>query len=586
MTFRTFALVSLSALVALLLLACAEERPDPPVTRHFDLEALEIAVRFDDPTPGVVMNLANQYLATERDHDGHVYFCERARKVPSRPLFTALCGVFQARTAAQIPLLRRVAWVQDALAKLDHAAERDGLSRYLRGVTCAALPARFERARQAEADLRWVLDHAQAFPAGLLRGAHHALRVARGEARADEPVFVTTFSVSAKDGFRFVRPELLEPTPGVFVARGYDFADIAFVVTADGAVAIDAGTSERNAAAALAAFRKVSSAPIRTLLLTHAHWDHVGGVRSLAAGGAEIIAQAGFSAELARAAAGPGTFRFFFGDDTPTLLDVHPHRLISEHESLVIGGTRFELYPARGGETEDALVIDLPERGVTFVGDAFMPYFGAPLLGEGSIEGLLATIELVRSLHPALLVHGHPPLTDNFPLAVLPALEEALRALYRDTLTALHRGRPLAEALSANLMPASLAHHPDAVLPYLLMRENLVKRLYQQRTGYWQTDGEGVEVFSRAEQATALDLVAGGSADALNRAVVTLVERGDSALALRVADLALARHPSHADLVAGRNRALTGLRLKNQFNPFKFIVYSELQGAELSSPPR
>jgi hypothetical protein len=277
MMFRKPTLVVLfSALLALLLLSCAGEPPGTPLTRNLDLEALEVAVRFEGPTPVVVMNLANQYLATGRNREGHTYFCERSRSVPGRVLFTALCGVFQARSAAQVPLLRRVAWVEDALAKLDRAAEKDGLSRYLRGVTCAALPARFERARQAEADLRWVIDHAQAFPAGLLRGAHQALRVARGEARPDEPVFVTTFSVSAKEGFRFVRPELLEPVPGVFVARGYDFADIAFVVTDDGVVAIDAGTSERNAAAALAAFRKVSVAPIRSVLLTHAHWDHIG----------------------------------------------------------------------------------------------------------------------------------------------------------------------------------------------------------------------------------------------------------------------------------------------------------------------
>jgi glyoxylase-like metal-dependent hydrolase (beta-lactamase superfamily II) len=587
MTFRRPALFLLSlALLMLLPLGCTKQPSGPPLTRNLDLEALELAVRFDEPTPIVVMNLANQYLATGRDREGHAYFCERARKVPDRSLFAALCGVFQARMAAQVPLLKRVAWVEDALVKLDHAAERDGLSRYLRGVTCAALPARFERAHQAEADLKWVMSNARAFPAGLLRGAEHALRVARGEARADEAVFVTTFSVTAKDGFRFVGPELVEPVPGIFVARGYDFADIAFVVTADGVVAIDAGTSERNALSALAAFRKVSSAPIRTVILTHAHWDHVGGVRTLAAGGAEIVAQAAFAAELARAAAAPATFRYFFGEDTPATLDVHPHRLIAKHELLVIGGTRFDLYPASGGETEDALVIDLPERGVTFVGDAFMPYFGAPLLGEGSVEGLLATIQLVRSLHPTLLVHGHPPLNDTFPMSVLPALEDALRALYRDTLTALRAGRPLADALRTNLMPAALARHPDAVLPYLLMRENLVKRVYQQRTGYWQTDGEGIEVFSRGEQAAALDLVAGGSADALNRAVSTLVDRGDFALALRTADLALTRHPSNAELAASRSRALTGLRLKNQFNPFKFIVYSELSGAELPLPPR
>src|SRR5688572_27555719 len=104
---------------------CARSPLAPAFTRNLDLEALEIAVRFDNPTPVVVMNLANQYLATARDREGHSFFCERSRVVPERALFSALCGVFQARTAAEVPLLRRVAWVEAALAKLDAAAARD-----------------------------------------------------------------------------------------------------------------------------------------------------------------------------------------------------------------------------------------------------------------------------------------------------------------------------------------------------------------------------------------------------------------------------------------------------------------------------
>src|SRR5262245_10252544 len=112
-------------LVLLFSLGCAHAPPGPPLTKNLDLAALEIAVRFERPSPIVVMNLANQYLATGRDREGHTYFCERSQAVPGRALFTALCGVFQARTAAEIPLLRRVAWVEEALVKLDHAAERD-----------------------------------------------------------------------------------------------------------------------------------------------------------------------------------------------------------------------------------------------------------------------------------------------------------------------------------------------------------------------------------------------------------------------------------------------------------------------------
>ena len=77
-------------------------------------------------------------------------------------------------------------------------------------------------------------------------------------------------------------------------------------------------------------------------------------------------------------------------------------------------------------------------------------------------------------------------------------------------MSALREGAPLAEALGRNLVPAELEPYPDVVPAFLLMRENAIKRLYHQHTGYWKVDGEGIEVFGRKEEAAALDLVAGG----------------------------------------------------------------------------
>jgi hypothetical protein len=52
---------------------------------------------------------------------------------------------------------------------------------------------------------------------------------------------------------------------------------------------------------------------------------------------------------------------------------------------LTVGGTRFGLYPARGGETADALLVQLLDRGVLFVGDAFTPYLGAAICARHSV---------------------------------------------------------------------------------------------------------------------------------------------------------------------------------------------------------
>ena len=78
-----------------------------------------------------------------------------------------------------------------------------------------------------------------------------------------------------------------------------------------------------------------------------------------------------------------------------------------------------------------------PTSGSCSSGMAFMPYLGAPFAAEGSVEGLLDTIRLLRSLKPKLLIHGHTPLTENFTAAVLEPLEIGIRALQRDTMNAL-----------------------------------------------------------------------------------------------------------------------------------------------------
>src|SRR5207244_7894319 len=121
------------------------------------------------------------------------------------------------------------------------------------------------------------------------------------------------------------------------------------------------------------------------------------------------------------------TFRYFFGGDAPRRYELKPDHLMSDRETLSIGGRELVLHPVRGAETSDALLIHLPASGVLFVGDTFMPFIGAPFLPEGSPEALFENIALIRSLAPRLLIHGHPPLTELFTIEALPGVESAMR---------------------------------------------------------------------------------------------------------------------------------------------------------------
>ena len=576
---------------------------DRPIMPDLELEALKEAVRWPKADVTAVMALTGRLTAGRRDAEGLAYFRERAASEPGRGLFLALEGVFQARQAGDVSLFRRVAWVNDAVAKLDRAvALEPGLPRYLRGVVLAGLPARFGKAQAAVEDLTWMLDNKERFPVGLRRGAYYGLAQAyttlgrepdarqalarSGASRLDttQPVFSADFSLSARDGFRFRPPRLVELAPGVHVAQGFDFGDIGFVSTDEGIVAIDAGTTDETARAALQALRRVTSRPITHVILTHAHWDHIGGLGALLESNPRVIAQAAFDKELGLVNGTGVPFRYFFGAaGSGRRYEVRPHHLVRERETLTVGGTRFVLYPAHGGETTDALLIHVPDRGALFVGDAFMPYLGAPFVAEGSAEGLFETIALIRTLQPRVLVHGHPPLTDIYTVDVLPAIEPALRGLHQRARAGIGEGRTLVDVLHDNILPASLREHPTAVLPYLVMRDNFVKRVYHQSTGYWKPDGEGMEVLTPAEWAAALDLLGGHREDAFVRTVRGLAERGDDALALKLAQLGLVRYPSSEALATWRRRALDNMRLRHQgMNPFKFIIYSEWAGAELS----
>src|SRR5262249_61180142 len=354
----------------------------------------------------------------------------------------------------------------------DRAVPLDpGLPRYLRGIVLAGLPPRFGKAQAAVEDLTWMLDNKGRFPPGLQRAAHYGLaqayttlgheREARealarsGASRLDtaQPVFNADFALSERDGFRFRPPRLVELAPGVHVAQGFDFGDLSFISTDEGIGAIDAGTTEETARAALQALRRVTSRPISHLILTHAHWDHIGGLGTLLESNPQVIAQGAFADELRLVNSTGVPFRYFFGTaSSGRRYDARPNHLVREPETLTVGGTKFVLYPARGGETADALLIHLPDRGVLVVGDAVMPYLGAPFVAEGSAEGLFETIALIRSLQPRLVVHGHPPLTDIYTVAALPSIEAALQALYQRVRTGVREGRTLAEILHENML--------------------------------------------------------------------------------------------------------------------------------------
>jgi glyoxylase-like metal-dependent hydrolase (beta-lactamase superfamily II) len=594
--------IVLSCLLLVGTSCAAQRRGQPPLTQNQELEGLMRLAAYPNSETLTLLVTMQQFTAAHREWEGYDYFGRMAREQASRRvLLNSLQAVMEARVANDVPLWRRIAWVEDAIAKLDAGAAADpALGRFARGLVFAELPKRFGKSGQAVEDLEFCLAHRDAFPIeldrGILRGLALAYQTLGNVTRSREllaragfdaqgihpPPILTDLSVNAVHGFRFGEKRLVQVAEGVYVAEGYDFANISFIVTKAFVVAIDAGTTEGTAREALLALRKVTNAPIKYLILTHGHWDHVGGIAAIREAGTTIIAQSRFPEELARSRAYHPPFQYFFGQDVVTP-EVRPDRLVSSRETLVDGDLELDLIAAPSGETDDALFVHDKRHDVLFVGDAFMPYLGAPFVAEGSSQGFLDAAATVIRLKPRLLLHGHPPLTALFTLEAMPGLSAAMTALRERTVAAAQVARPLADVLHENFVPDSLRSTPRAALPYIVARDGFIQRTYLASAGYWQSDGEGLDHFTREEWGSALDALGGGGDGPFVRVADDLAKRGDAPLALRVAEIGLARHPDSSALRRSRQRVLEDLRQRySQNNPFRFILVSEWAQSALS----
>ncbi len=595
------------ALACLIGTASCASLPPPrqaSFTQQRDVEAYLAVAAYPNAETITILAAMSQLMASHREWEGYEYFGRLANEQPTRRgFFRSLQGIMQARVAGDVSLLSRVAWVEDAISKLDEGVKADPtLGRFGRGLVFADLPARFKKANQAIEDLEWCLAHGAELPGhferGILRGLAAAYHTLGDEPRSREMLARSGFaslegstvprvlgnqSFDPATGYRYSEKRFVREAEGVYLAEGYDFATLSFIVTEGFVVAIDAGTSPETAREAVDALRRVTKAPIKYVILSHAHWDHIGGLSAIREPGTIVIAQAGFPKELARSRVYQPPF---FGSST-VALDVTPDRLVSAPETLRDGDLELDLIPVRGGETDDALFVHDRRHDLLFVADAFMPYIGDPFVGSGSPEGYIEAMDKAIELHPRRLIHGHVPLTAFFTMEAMPGLRASLGALYDRTLHSARTARPLAEALHDNFLPEELRAAPKAVTPYLVTRDLFIQRVYAREAGYWQSNSTGMDHFTNGEWAAALDVLASETDAAFIRAVDELNARGDAVLALRIADLGLVRYPTSAELLARRERTLTNLLERSaDINPFRFIIYSGMDGRSLAPVSR
>jgi len=571
--------------------------------------------------PQLLFLLMGQYSNANLQVEGSEFFSARMKEFGPRltdaqkALYLSAIGLLRAQHASAVSLLHRVGYVKGTIAMLEQAKELSGgqifVVNWITGVVDAQLPTFFHRRIAAQNELAWCVENIDKAPqTGWLREVYYhvgKLALADGEqAKAQDylrrsgytdfskPITLTTpFSEEVLYGHAFSPRRIAEIVPGrVFALSGFEFTEYYFVVSDDGRelIGIDAGTRPDSAKSAYEALRAyVPRLPeLTTVFITHSHWDHIGGhayFRTLNPR-LRFYARSNYQEEVARELDAPGIFgKRFFGErfNLEDVRSFKPDITIEHRTELTIGGTRIELIPVQGGETHDAMFIHLPGQGVLFVGDFIMPYLGAPFVEEGDFQGLLDAIDIVVQKHPRQLLHGHEPLTRNFASwAMLVQLKTDLGWLREQVLSAIRRGDERAVIHQANLIPPDLlSGNPDVYLPYLILREHVIDRLYDQNVGYWQADMQGVDHLGRADRAELLVDYLGLSEKQLAKTVERLAADGKYELAASLLESCRSRF-EHSESVAKAER-LVYLKLMEKYqntDPFKFILYSAKIGEQ------
>ncbi len=192
--------------------------------------------------------------------------------------------------------------------------------------------------------------------------------------------------------------------------RGY-MSNVGFVVTDDGVVVSDALGTPPLGAAMVRAIRQITAMPIRRVIVSHYHADHIYGLQALKAAGAQVFARreamAYLTSGVAEARLAQRRVDLVPWVDDATRV-VPPDVWLDGDTDFRLGGVTFRLIWSEGGHTPEDLMMFVDEDRLLFAGDLI--FAGRiPFVGNGDSKGWLAAMDKMIALAPTVVVPGHGP---------------------------------------------------------------------------------------------------------------------------------------------------------------------------------
>ncbi len=378
-------------------------------------------------------------------------------------------------------------------------------------------------------------------------------------------------------------------TDGVWTAIGYGLANSILIEGDDGLIVIDTMETLEEGRKVAAEFRKLSDKPLKAIIYTHNHTDHVFGAQAfvdvLAHKDTPVAVYAHESTEYYvnrivseyRPIITARSFRMFGThlDGAGLVNDgIGPHLSINENSTFgfvkpthtvageietEIAGVQFKLVHAPG-ETNDQLFIWLPEKQVLALGDNLYKAFPNLYTIRGtpyrSLKQWAESIDKMRELPVEHIAPSHTrPLHGSEEIQrVLTNYRDAIRFVYDQTVRWMNAGLTPDEIVERVKLPEHLAKEPYLQEFYGTV-EWSARSVFAGNLGWFDGNPSTLRPLAPKAEAEKMAALAGGKSK-LRKQLLDAVDDEEYQWALQLSDYVLRLDPDDNKAMAARIEAL------------------------------